>query len=94
MIKSISHADILDKKLKSCDPHIKKFVLKLEAYIAKLETENARLKVDNMVLNLRVKALEAEIKKNVNLAPDVRDYGKDMAEIKATQAQLEKLRAK
>jgi hypothetical protein len=69
MVKSISHTDILDQKLKSCDPHIKKFALKLESYIAKLESENARLKVNNMALNLRIKALETEIKNNINLGP-------------------------
>ena len=69
MVKLISHSDILDQKLKSCDSHIKKYVIKLESYIAQLESENAALKAKNIVLNHRVKALEAEMKKNVNLAP-------------------------
>jgi hypothetical protein len=78
----IPKSKLLESKLKSCDPSIKKHIAELESIIIQLDLENSRLRIDKKRLEVVVKSLETEISKH----PAISSYDADQMEQMRNQA--------
>lgn len=57
----------LQAKIQVCDPDVQEFISALQSELVKLRKHNARLEVENLSLNVRIKELQKEIEKKVDL---------------------------
>lgn len=67
MNETISVSAELQAKFQQCDLDVQEFISALQSELVKLRKHNARLEVENLSLKERIKALQKEIEKKVDL---------------------------
>jgi uncharacterized protein YaaN involved in tellurite resistance len=67
MNETISVSAELQAKFQQCDLDVQEFISALQSELVRLRKHNARLEVENLSLRERIKALQKEIEKKVDL---------------------------